>query len=87
MLIVRTSLPALLRVLLTVRVFLSFFATQQAKLVQPNSTPKSLLKNPQMERFVTGHDFSRADKANQINGALAPVGPLYDRFRPFSTSS
>ena len=24
--------------------------------------------------FVTGHDFSRADKANQINGALAPEG-------------
>jgi hypothetical protein len=22
--------------------------------------------------FVTGHDFSRADKAYQINGALAP---------------
>ena len=34
---------------------------------------KSLLKNPQTYRFVTGHDFSRADKANQINRALAPA--------------
>jgi hypothetical protein len=34
---------------------------------------ESLLKNPQTYRFVTGHDFSRADKANQINRALAPA--------------
>jgi hypothetical protein len=26
------------------------------------------------ESFVSGHDFSRADKANRMNGALAPAG-------------
>jgi hypothetical protein len=30
---------------------------------------KSLLKYTELKRFVTGHDFSRADKANQINRA------------------
>jgi len=29
-----------------------------------------LLKNSDMPRFVTWHDFSRADKENQINRAL-----------------
>jgi hypothetical protein len=28
----------------------------------------SLQKNANLGRFVTGHDFSRADKANHING-------------------
>jgi hypothetical protein len=27
----------------------------------------------QLWRFVTGHDFSRADKANRINRDLAPA--------------
>jgi hypothetical protein len=33
---------------------------------------KSLFKNPEPKRFVTGHDFSRADNADQIKWALAP---------------
>jgi hypothetical protein len=48
--------------------------------------PKSLLKKPEPKRFVTGHDFSRADNANQINWALAPAGRLPRRLQPFSTS-
>jgi hypothetical protein len=27
--------------------------------------------------FVSGHDFSRADKANKTNRALAPVGTVF----------
>jgi hypothetical protein len=38
-----------------------------------------LLKKPVPDGFVTGHDFSRADKANQINWALAPAGCLARR--------
>jgi hypothetical protein len=42
------------------------------------------LKNPEPERFVTGHDFSRADKGNQINGALGhlSLSPIRLRQRP-----
>jgi hypothetical protein len=32
-----------------------------------------LRKNSFWSGFVTGHDFSRADKANKMNGALAPA--------------
>jgi hypothetical protein len=39
-----------------------------------------LLKNPVPKGFVSGHDFSRADKVNQINGALAPAGCLPRQF-------
>jgi hypothetical protein len=31
--------------------------------------------------FVTGHDFSRADKVNQINGGLQPLQKLLSAFR------
>jgi putative ATPase len=31
-------------------------------------------ENPAVQGLVTGHDFSRADKANQLKGALAPEG-------------
>jgi outer membrane lipoprotein carrier protein len=31
-----------------------------------------LMKNPCQEGFVTGHDFSRADKVNQIKGGFSP---------------
>jgi hypothetical protein len=40
-----------------------------------------LLKNPKALCFVKGHDFSRADKANQINRASAPEGSLACQFR------
>jgi hypothetical protein len=30
--------------------------------------------------FVTGHDFSRADKANEINRALAPAEVPWAKF-------
>jgi hypothetical protein len=33
-----------------------------------------LRKNSTLARFVTGHDFSRADKANKMKRALAPEG-------------
>jgi hypothetical protein len=50
----------------------------QEKIVRLNEVKdlllRSLLKNSEMLRLVTGHDFSRADKTNQINGALAPAG-------------
>jgi hypothetical protein len=39
--------------------------------------------------FVTGHDFSRADKANQINVGLQPLQNSYWQFarrRPFFRS-
>jgi hypothetical protein len=32
-----------------------------------------LLKNSIQDGFVTGHGFSRADKANQMSWALAPA--------------
>jgi hypothetical protein len=32
-----------------------------------------LRKNANPDGFVTGHDFSRADKASKMNGALAPA--------------
>jgi hypothetical protein len=35
-----------------------------------------LLKKPMPQRFVTGHDFSRADNANQGNGALQAAEKL-----------
>jgi len=38
-------------------------------------------------RFVKGHDFSRADKANQIHRALAPEGSFMGDSRPISTFS
>ena len=31
---------------------------------------EKLLVEPILERFVSGHDFSHADKANQINVGL-----------------
>jgi hypothetical protein len=34
--------------------------------------PAQLDEGPRQEGFVTGHDFSRADKLNQTIGALAP---------------
>jgi hypothetical protein len=40
-----------------------------------------LLKNSEPNRSVTGHDFSRADKVNQINRALAPAGRLPRQLR------
>jgi len=39
--------------------------------------------------FVKGHDFSRADKANKINGDLAPAkvkAQEIDRELPFSAA-
>jgi hypothetical protein len=35
------------------------------------------------EGFVTGHDLSRAAKANRINGALAPEGSCRSDFCQF----
>jgi hypothetical protein len=35
--------------------------------------PYRLRKNSTSFGFVTGHDFSRADKANKMNRALAPA--------------
>jgi hypothetical protein len=35
---------------------------------------KQLAGKLNARRFVTGHDFSRAENVNQINRALAPVG-------------
>ena len=43
--------------------------------------PKNLLKYLKCLRLVTGHDFSRADKSNQINRALAPEGRWRCKFR------
>jgi hypothetical protein len=40
--------------------------------------------------FVTGHDFSRADKANKINRALAPAEVHWAKsfeIKPFSAAS
>jgi hypothetical protein len=51
---------------------------------------RSFLKKPDPDGFVTGHHLSRADKANQINWALAPAGCLARRLHSiaaFSTSS
>jgi hypothetical protein len=31
--------------------------------------------------FVTGHDFSRADKANRMNRASAPAGSFWGLIR------
>jgi hypothetical protein len=39
-------------------------ASQAAEKLDPAQT---------LHRFVTGHDFSRADKANRTNWALAPA--------------
>ena len=39
--------------------------------------------------LVTGHDFSRADKANKMNGALAPADALSAKsleIEPFSVA-
>jgi hypothetical protein len=36
----------------------------------------SLVKNQEPKRYVTGHDFSRADKADQINRALETAEKL-----------
>ena len=41
--------------------------------------PRNLLKYSKCLRFVTGHDFSRADKSNQINGALEQNHDRYTR--------
>jgi hypothetical protein len=43
-------------------------------------------KTRQWACFVTGHDFSRADKAHKINGALAPAGKHHGlhNFRKFA---
>jgi hypothetical protein len=38
------------------------------------------------ECFVTGHDFSRADKANQYDWALAPAGHCIHRFSAIADS-
>ena len=46
------------------------------KLCRVRSELRNLLKNSEIPRFVKGHDFSRANKANQISGALAPEGCL-----------
>jgi hypothetical protein len=40
-----------------------------------------------LEGSVTGHGFSRADKANQIKGALAPEGSFMADSWPISTFS
>jgi hypothetical protein len=40
--------------------------------------------------FVTGHDFSRADKVNEINRALAPAEAHWAKsleIKPFSAAS
>jgi recombination protein RecA len=37
-------------------------------------------KTPQGPHKVSGHDFSRADQANNINGALAPEGCSFSAF-------
>jgi hypothetical protein len=37
----------------------------------PEGNP-SLMKNPHQHGFVTGHDFSRADKVNQIRAGFSP---------------
>jgi hypothetical protein len=39
-------------------------------------TFQELADNQEQQSFVNGHDFSRANKADQINGALAPAGNL-----------
>jgi hypothetical protein len=42
---------------------------------KPNQIPgfTGCAERLQLWRFVTGHDFSRADKANRINRDLAPA--------------
>ena len=40
-----------------------------------------LRKNSMQIGFVTGHDFSRADKANIMNRALAPAGSFWGLIR------
>jgi len=49
--------------------------------------PQPSAQNPAAQSFVTGHDFSRADKANQINGALAPAAPPSAASTPRSGAS
>jgi hypothetical protein len=34
---------------------------------------EKLIEEPKSQGFVTGHDFSHADKANQINVGLQPL--------------
>jgi hypothetical protein len=50
-------------------------------------TTSQALEKLNLEGLVTGHDFSRADKANQIDGALAPEGNFRGGSRLISTLS
>jgi len=49
----------------------------QMKGPNPNGFGPQLDEKPRQEGLVTGHDFSRADKINQIIRALAPVRALF----------
>ena len=44
--------------------------------VRTGDTLEFFNDNPAPQGFVTGHDFSRADNADQIPGALAPAKPI-----------
>jgi len=46
-----------------------------------------LRRDPSWQGFVKGHDFSRADKANQINRALAPEENSKEHSRQISRFS
>jgi hypothetical protein len=45
----------------------------QGERLLPVTAAKQAAEKLQLWGFVTGHDFSRADKAHRINWALAPA--------------
>ena len=47
--------------------------------------PEQPVQKPVFKGFVKGHDFSRADKANQINRASAPEGSFESDSSQFSS--
>jgi len=55
-----------------------------------NREQRSEIREQRSESFVSGHDFSRADKIKKMSGALAPEGRLLDTNsrvpRPFRSS-
>jgi hypothetical protein len=62
----------------------------QGERLLPVTAAKQAAEKLQLWGFVTGHDFSRADKAHRINWALAPlqmtVGPICWEISPFSAA-
>jgi hypothetical protein len=64
-----------------------FIRAENSKILgRASQAAEKLNEEPNSQGFVTGHDFSRADKSNQIDAGLQPLqkpippGSLYSAF-------